>query len=119
MSTHLSFILLACGVVCCQAQPLRTPSRLEPEYYVAAFPAREFAVQLRDRRDEEHGAGALAKRRWEQRTFDQHSRTRQTATRSESALARQTSAGCRRTDHREGSANDSGVLGVQCVVEND
>lgn len=45
MSTHLSFILFACGVLCCQAQPLRTTSRLEAEYYVAAY-ARHYGVPI-------------------------------------------------------------------------
>lgn len=45
MSTHLSFILFACGVLCCQAQSPRTPIRLEAEYYVAAY-ARHYGVPV-------------------------------------------------------------------------
>jgi len=45
VSTHLSFILFACGVLCCQAQPPRTTSRLEAEYYVAAY-ARHYGVPI-------------------------------------------------------------------------
>lgn len=37
MSRCFCFALFACGVLCCQAQPPRTPTRLEAEYYVAAY----------------------------------------------------------------------------------
>lgn len=37
MSTCFCFALFACGVLCCQAQPPRTPTRLEAEYYLAAY----------------------------------------------------------------------------------
>ena len=37
MSTYLCFVLFACGVLCCQAQTPRTNTRLEAEYYVAAY----------------------------------------------------------------------------------
>jgi soluble lytic murein transglycosylase-like protein len=43
MSKYLSFVLFACGVLCCQAQPPTTATRLEAEYYVAAY-ARHYGV---------------------------------------------------------------------------
>ena len=37
MTRYLGFAVVACGVLCCQAQPSRTPTRLEAEYYVVAY----------------------------------------------------------------------------------
>jgi len=45
MSRHLCFVLIACGVLYCQAQPSRTPARLEAEYYVTAY-ARHYEVPI-------------------------------------------------------------------------
>jgi len=45
MSTYLCLALFACGVPCCQAQPPRTATRLEAEYYVAAY-ARHYGVPI-------------------------------------------------------------------------
>ncbi len=45
MSNCLCFVLFACGVLCCQAQPQRTPARLEAEYYVTAY-ARHYGVPI-------------------------------------------------------------------------
>jgi soluble lytic murein transglycosylase-like protein len=45
MSKYLCFGVVACGVLCCQAQPPRTPTRLEAEYYVAAY-ARHYGVPV-------------------------------------------------------------------------
>ena len=45
MSRYFCFVLSACGVLCCQAQPSRTPTRLEAEYYVAAY-ARHYGVPI-------------------------------------------------------------------------
>jgi soluble lytic murein transglycosylase-like protein len=45
MSTCFHFALFACGVLCCQAQPTRTPTRLEAEYYVAAY-AQHYGVPI-------------------------------------------------------------------------
>jgi soluble lytic murein transglycosylase-like protein len=45
MSRHLCFVLIACGVLYCQAQPSRTPARLEAEYYVTAY-ARHYGVPI-------------------------------------------------------------------------
>jgi soluble lytic murein transglycosylase-like protein len=45
MSRYLSFALFACGVLCCQAQPPTTATRLEAEYYVAAY-ARHYGVPI-------------------------------------------------------------------------
>jgi soluble lytic murein transglycosylase-like protein len=45
MSRYLSFVLFACGVLCCQAQPPPTATRLEAEYYVAAY-ARHYGVPI-------------------------------------------------------------------------
>jgi soluble lytic murein transglycosylase-like protein len=45
MSAYLCFVLFACCVLCCQAQTPRTPTRLEAEYYVAAY-ARHYGVPI-------------------------------------------------------------------------
>lgn len=45
MSRHLCLAVLACGVLCCQAQPSRTPTRLEAEYYVAVY-AQHYGVPI-------------------------------------------------------------------------
>ncbi len=45
MSTCFCFVLFACGVLCCQAQPPRTATRLEAEYYVAAY-ARHYGLPI-------------------------------------------------------------------------
>lgn len=45
MSKYLCLVLFACGVFCCQAQPTRTPTRLEAEYYVAAY-AQHYRVPI-------------------------------------------------------------------------
>jgi soluble lytic murein transglycosylase-like protein len=45
MSRYLSFVLFACGVLCCQAQPPTTATRLEAEYYIAAY-ARHYGVPI-------------------------------------------------------------------------
>jgi soluble lytic murein transglycosylase-like protein len=45
MSAYLCFVLFPCCVLCCQAQTPRTPSRLEAEYYVAAY-ARHYGVPI-------------------------------------------------------------------------
>jgi soluble lytic murein transglycosylase-like protein len=45
MSRHVCFVLITCGVLSCQAQPSRTPARLEAEYYVAAY-ARHYGVPI-------------------------------------------------------------------------
>ena len=45
MSRYLCFAVVACGVLCCQAQPSRTPTRLEAEYYVAAY-AQHYGVPI-------------------------------------------------------------------------
>ena len=45
MSRYLCFVLFACGVLCCQAQPPRTSTRLEAEYYVAAY-AQHYGVPI-------------------------------------------------------------------------
>jgi hypothetical protein len=45
MSSGFSFVLFACGVLCCQAQPPKTATRLEAEYYVAAY-ARHYGVPI-------------------------------------------------------------------------
>lgn len=45
MSSHLCFVLFACGVLCCQAQPPTTAARLEAEYNVAAY-ARHYGVPI-------------------------------------------------------------------------
>jgi len=45
MSTCFCFALFACGVLCCQAQPPRTPTRLEAEYYLAAY-AQHYGVPI-------------------------------------------------------------------------
>ena len=37
MSRYLCFVLFTCDVLCSQAQPPRTSTRLEAEYYVAAY----------------------------------------------------------------------------------
>src|SRR4029077_2727295 len=37
MSTYFCFVLFACEVLCCQAESPRTDTRLEAEYYVAAY----------------------------------------------------------------------------------
>jgi soluble lytic murein transglycosylase-like protein len=46
MSRYLCFTVFACGVLCCQAQPSRTPTRLEAEYYVAVY-AQHYGVPIR------------------------------------------------------------------------
>jgi len=43
MRTCFCFALFTFGVLCCQAQPPRTATRLEAEYYVAAY-ARHYGV---------------------------------------------------------------------------
>jgi len=45
MSKCLCFAVVACGVLCCQAQPPTTTARLEAEYYVAAY-ARHYGVPM-------------------------------------------------------------------------
>jgi soluble lytic murein transglycosylase-like protein len=45
MSRHLCLAVFACGVLCCQAQPSRTPTRLEAEYYVAVY-AQHYGVPI-------------------------------------------------------------------------
>jgi len=45
MSRYLRFPVFACGVLCCQAQPSRTPTRLEAEYYVAMY-AQHYGVPM-------------------------------------------------------------------------
>jgi soluble lytic murein transglycosylase-like protein len=45
MSRHLRLAVFACGVLCCQAQPSRTPTRLEAEYYVAVY-AQHYGVPI-------------------------------------------------------------------------
>jgi len=45
MSRYLCFVLFTCGVLCCQAQPPRTSTRLEAEYYVAAY-AQHYRVPI-------------------------------------------------------------------------
>ena len=45
MSRYFHFILFACGVLCCQAQLPTTSTRLEAEYYVAAY-ARHYGVPI-------------------------------------------------------------------------
>lgn len=45
MSRYLGFAVVACGVLCCQAQPSRAPTRLEAEYYVAAY-AQHYGVPI-------------------------------------------------------------------------
>jgi soluble lytic murein transglycosylase-like protein len=45
MSRHLCFVLIACGILYSQAQPRKTPARLEAEYYVAAY-ARHYGVPI-------------------------------------------------------------------------
>lgn len=45
MSRYLFFVLFACGVLCCQAQPPTTATRLEAEYYVAEY-ARHYGVPI-------------------------------------------------------------------------
>jgi soluble lytic murein transglycosylase-like protein len=45
MSRYLCFALVACGVLCGQPQPSRSPTRLEAEYYVAAY-ARHYGVPI-------------------------------------------------------------------------
>jgi len=45
MSRHLCFAAVACAALCCQAQPPRTPARLEAEYYVAVY-ARHYGVPI-------------------------------------------------------------------------
>jgi soluble lytic murein transglycosylase-like protein len=45
MSRYLCFAVFACGVLCCQAQPSRRPTRLEAEYYVAVY-ARHYGVPI-------------------------------------------------------------------------
>lgn len=37
MSKYFCFAVVACGVLCCQAQLPRTPTRLDAEYYVAVY----------------------------------------------------------------------------------
>ena len=37
MSRHICLAVVACAALCCQAQPPRTPARLEAEYYVAVY----------------------------------------------------------------------------------
>ena len=45
MTRYLGFAVVACGVLCCQAQPSRTPTRLEAEYYVAVY-AQHYGVPI-------------------------------------------------------------------------
>jgi len=45
MSKCLCFAVVACGVLCCQAQPATKTARLEAEYYVAAY-ARYYGVPI-------------------------------------------------------------------------
>jgi hypothetical protein len=45
MSKCLCFAVVACGVLCCQAQPSTTATRLEAEYYVAAY-AQHYGVPI-------------------------------------------------------------------------
>jgi soluble lytic murein transglycosylase-like protein len=45
MSKCLCFAVVACGVLCCQAQPPTTTARLDAEYYVAAY-ARHYGVPI-------------------------------------------------------------------------
>jgi len=45
MRTCFCFALFAIGVLCCHAQPPRTATRLESEYYVAAY-ARHYGVPI-------------------------------------------------------------------------
>ncbi|MGA7217651.1 MAG: lytic transglycosylase domain-containing protein [Candidatus Sulfotelmatobacter sp.] len=45
MSRYLCFAVVACGVLCCQAQPSREPTRLEAEYYVAVY-AQHYGVPV-------------------------------------------------------------------------
>jgi soluble lytic murein transglycosylase-like protein len=45
MSRCFCFVLFVCGVLCCQAQPPRTATRLEAEYYVTAY-ARHYGVPI-------------------------------------------------------------------------
>jgi soluble lytic murein transglycosylase-like protein len=45
MSAYFCFVLFACGSLCCQALPPRTATRLEAEYYVAAY-ARHYGVPI-------------------------------------------------------------------------
>jgi soluble lytic murein transglycosylase len=45
MSRYLCFAVLACGVLCCQAQPARAPARPAVEYYVAAY-ARHYGLPI-------------------------------------------------------------------------
>jgi len=45
MSRYLCFPVFACGVLCCQAQPSRTPTRLEAEYYVEVY-AQHYGVPM-------------------------------------------------------------------------
>jgi len=45
MTRYLGFAVVACGALCCQAQPSRTPTRLEAEYYVAVY-ARHYGVPI-------------------------------------------------------------------------
>jgi len=45
MSRYVFFVLFACGVPCGQAQPSTTATRLEAEYYVAAY-ARHYGVPI-------------------------------------------------------------------------
>lgn len=45
MSRYLCFAAVACGVLCCQAQPSITPTRIEAEYYVAAY-AQHYGVPI-------------------------------------------------------------------------
>jgi len=45
MSNYFCFAVLACGVLRCQAQPPRTPTQLEAEYYVAAY-AQHYGVPI-------------------------------------------------------------------------
>jgi soluble lytic murein transglycosylase-like protein len=45
MSRHVCFVLIACGVLYCQALPLKTPARLEAEYYVTAY-AQHYGVPI-------------------------------------------------------------------------
>jgi soluble lytic murein transglycosylase-like protein len=45
MSRRLGFVLIAWGALYCQVQPRRTPTRLEAEYYVAAY-ARHYGVPI-------------------------------------------------------------------------
>lgn len=45
MRGYLCFVLFACGTLRCQAQPSTTATRLEAEYYVAAY-ARHYSVPI-------------------------------------------------------------------------